>query len=228
MLAAYARGVNYFIETHRGRLPLEFSLLRYDPRPWTIEDSMLCGLQMYRNLTTTWREELQKAAMLSTGDRAKVELLFPSRIGTEFQPGSNAWALSGKHTASGKPILANDPHLEWGIPSTWYQVHLQAPGLDVIGVSLPGLPCVIIGHNQRIAWGVTNLGYDVQDLYIEKIDPRTGRYVFHGQLEQARAETEWIAVKGQKPVEFRQWVTRHGPVTVEEGNRFLALRWTRG
>jgi penicillin amidase len=226
VLAAYARGVNYFIETHRGRLPLEFSLLRYDPRPWTIEDSLLCGLQMYRNLTTSWREELQKAAMLASGDRAKVDFLFPSRIGSEFQPGSNAWALSGKHTASGKPILANDPHLEWGIPSTWYQVHLDAPGLDVIGVSLPGVPCVIIGHNQRIAWGVTNLGYDVQDLYIEKLDPRTGRYLFRGQLEQARAETEWIAVKGQKPEEFHQWVTRHGPVTIEEGNRFLALRWS--
>jgi len=226
VLAAYARGVNYFIETHRDRLPLEFSLLRYDPRPWSIEDSLLCGLQMYRNLTTTWREELQKAAMLASGDRAKVDFLFPSRIGTEFQPGSNAWAISGKHTASGKPILANDPHLEWGIPSTWYQVHLQAPGLDVIGVSLPGLPCVIIGHNQRIAWGVTNLGYDVQDLYIEKIDPRTGRYLFRGQLEQARSEIEWIGVKGQKPQEFRQWVTRHGPVSIAEGNRFFALRWS--
>ena len=226
VLAAYARGVNYFIETHRDRLPLEFSLLRYDPRSWSIEDSLLCGLQMYRNLTTTWREELQKAAMLASGDRAKVDFLFPSRIGTEFQPGSNAWAISGKHTASGKPILANDPHLEWGIPSTWYQVHLQAPGLDVIGVSLPGLPCVIIGHNQRIAWGVTNLGYDVQDLYIEKIDPRTGRYLFRGQLEQARSEIEWIGVKGQKPQEFRQWVTRHGPVSIAEGNRFFALRWS--
>ena len=226
VLAEYARGVNYFIETHRNRLPLEFSLLRYDPRPWTIEDSLLCGLQMYRNLTTTWREELQKAAMLTSGDRAKVDFLFPSRIGTEFQPGSNSWALSGRHTASGKPILANDPHLEWGIPSTWYQVHLQAPDLDVTGVSLPGVPCVIIGHNQRIAWGVTNLGYDVEDLYIEKLDPRTGRYLFHGQLEQARSEEEWIAVKGQRPLEFRQWVTRHGPVTISEGNQFLALRWT--
>src|SRR5271165_5654697 len=194
--AVYARGVNYFIETHRGRLPLEFTLLQYDPRPWTIADTILCGLQMYRNLTTTWREELQKAAMLENGDRAKVDFLFPSRIGSEYQPGSNAWALSGKHTAGGKPILANDPHLEWGIPSSWYQVHLQAPGLDVTGVSLPGVPSVIIGHNQRIAWGVTNLGFDVQDLYLERFDPRTGRYVFRGQVEQARSETDWIAVKG--------------------------------
>ena len=74
------------------------------------------------------------------------------------------------------------------MPAAWYQVHLKAPGLDVSGVSLPGVPCVILGHNQRIAWGVTNLGFDVQDLYIEKIDPQTGRYEFHGQVEQARSQ----------------------------------------
>ncbi len=140
MFAAYARGVNYFIETHRGKLPLEFTLLRYDPRPWTITDSILCGLQMYRDLTNTWRDELRKAAMLSGGNRDKVNLLFPARAGGEFQPGSNAWVLAGKFTASGKPILANDPHLDWSLPATWYQVHLKAPGLNVTGVSLPGLP----------------------------------------------------------------------------------------
>ena len=226
VLAAYARGVNYFIETHRDRLPLEFTILRYDPRPWTIVDSLLCGLQMYRNLTTTWREELQKRAMLASGDAAKVNFLFPSRIGSEFQPGSNAWALSGKRTASGKAILANDPHLEFAIPSTWYQVHLRASGLNVTGVSLPGVPCVIIGHNDRIAWGVTNLGFDVQDLYLEKIDAQSGRYLFHGQIEQARLETEWIPVKNARRVEFRQWVTRHGPVSVSEDRLLFALRWS--
>ena len=226
VFAAYARGVNFFIETHRDRLPLEFSLLRYDPRPWTIVDSVLCGLQMYRTLTETWKQELQKAAMLESGDVAKVNLLFPTRIGSEFQPGSNAWVVSGRFTASGKPILANDPHLEFTNPSTWYQVHLRSAELDVTGVSLPGVPCVIIGHNQRIAWGVTNLGFDVQDLYVERMDPQTGRYVFRGQIEQGRLETEWIGVKGARPVEFRQWVTRHGPVSAGEGGRQYALRWT--
>jgi penicillin G amidase len=226
VLAAYARGVNYFIETHRGNLPLEFTLLRYDPRPWTLADSILCALQMYRNLTTTWREEIQKQNMLAAGDAAKVNFLFPSRIGTEVQPGSNAWALSGKHTASGKPLLANDPHLEFGSPSTWYQAHLRAPDLDVMGVSLPGVPSIIIGHNGRIAWGVTNLGFDVQDLYLEQMDAATGRYAFRGQVLQARMETERIPVKGQKGLEFRQWVTHHGPVIISEDNRFLALRWT--
>jgi penicillin G amidase len=226
IFAAYARGVNYFIETHRHELPLEFTVLGYDPRPWSIVDSLLCGVQMYRSLTSTWREELRKMAMMAGGDPAKVTLLYPARAGTEFQPGSNAWVVSGKLTATGKPILANDPHLEWSIPATWYQVHLKAPGLDVTGVSLPGVPAVIIGHNQRIAWGVTNLGFDVEDLYIEKIDPQTGRYLFRGQVEQARSESEWIRVKGARAVEFRQWVTRHGPVAFSENGRYFAVRWT--
>lgn len=225
VFAAYARGVNYFIETHRNALPIEFTLLRYDPRPWSIVDSLLCGLQMYRTLTTTWREELRKMTMLQGGDPAKVTLLYPARAGGEFQPGSNAWVVSGKLTASGKPILANDPHLEWSIPAAWYQVHLKAPGLDVTGVSLPGVPGVIVGHNQRIAWGVTNLGFGVQDLYSEKINPQTGQYVFRGQVEQARSESEWIRVKGARQQEFRQWVTRHGPVAFSENGRYFALRW---
>ncbi|HTB18664.1 MAG TPA: penicillin acylase family protein [Bryobacteraceae bacterium] len=225
IFAAYARGVNFFIETHRNALPLEFTVLRYDPRPWSILDSTLCGLQMYRSLTTTWREELRKMTMLQRGDPAKVALLYPARAGTEFQPGSNAWVVSGKFTASGKPILANDPHLEWSIPAAWYQVHLKAPGLDVSGVSLPGVPCVIVGHNQRIAWGVTNLGFDVEDLYIEKINPQNGQYLFRGQAEQARSETEWIRVKGARALEFRQWVTRHGPLAFSEDGRYFALRW---
>jgi penicillin amidase len=226
VFAAYARGVNYFIETHRNSLALEFTVLRYDPRPWSIVDSLLCGLEMYSSLTGTWREQLRKMTMLAGGDPAKVALLYPARAGTEFQPGSNAWVVSGKFTASGKPILANDPHLDWAIPSPWYQVHLKAPGLDVAGVSLPGVPCVIIGHNQRIAWGVTNLGFNVQDLYLEKINTQTGQYLFQGQVQQARSESEWIRVKGAKPMEFSQWVTRHGPVAFSDHGHFFSVRWT--
>ena len=94
----------------------------------------------------------------------------------------------------------------------------RRPGLDVAGVTVPGLPGIVIGHNQRIAWGMTNLQFDVQDLYIEKFDDRTGRYLFRGQLEQARRESEIIRVKGQRPVELALWVTRHGPIFVTEGN----------
>lgn len=224
VLAAYARGVNFFIETRRGNLPLEFSLLRYDPQPWSVKDSVLIGLYMYRGLTTSWREELQKAALLANGDREKVEFLFPNRAGNEIQPGSNAWVLAGKRTASGRPLLANDPHLEYSMPGIWHMVHLKAPGLDVAGVALPGVPCVILGHNDRIGWGATNIQFDVQDLYIEKLDPQTGRYVFAGNVEQARLERELIPVRGASPEAYTAWVTRHGAV-FREGSRYLALRW---
>lgn len=225
VLAAYARGVNFYLETHHDRLPLEFKLLGYDPRPWRIRDSILAGLHMYRTLTTSWRDEIVKLHMLEKGDRAKVEQLFPVRSGGEAQPGSNAWTLSGARSLTGKPILANDPHLDFSLPSTWYMIHLHGGDLNVTGVSLPGVPAVIIGHNQRIAWGVTNLQFDVQDLYREQIDPRTGRYAFQGKVEQARLETGAIAVKGSKPVIVEQWITRHGPVFLNDENHNYALRW---
>jgi penicillin amidase len=227
-LAAYARGVNYFLETHRGRLPIEFTLLNYQPRPWSKRDTVLAGLQMYRNLTTSWREEINKLHMLQKGDRAKVDFLFPARSGAEVQPGSNAWAISGARSATGKPILANDPHLDFAIPSTWYMVHLRAPGLDVTGVSLPGVPAIIVGHNDRIAWGVTNLQFDVQDLYRIQIDPRTGSYIHRGHAEQAHLERSAIAVKGAKPVQFDQWVTSLGPVFLNDEKQNYALLWTAG
>jgi penicillin G amidase len=224
--AAYARGVNFFIATHRHNLPVEFTLLKYQPRPWSVVDSLLICLHMFRSLTTTWRDELIKRDMLAEGDAEKVKFLFPARSGTEPMPGSNAWAIAGSHTASGKPLLSNDPHLEFSLPGIWHMAHLQAPGLDVSGVALPGAPGIIVGHNQRIAWGITNLGYDVQDLYIEKLDDRTGRYQYDGKLEQARREREIIRVKGQAPVELAIWVTRHGPLFVTEGKDRMALRWS--
>src|SRR5580700_9858140 len=224
-LAAYARGVNWFIQTHLHALPVEFTLLGYDPRPWSAVDTILIGLHMYRDLTTTWKDEILKRDMLAAGDRAKVDFLFPARSGGEAQPGSNAWAIGGAHTASGKPLLANDMHLQYSIPGIWYMVHLQAPGLDVSGVSLPGTPSVIVGHNRRIAWGVTNLHFDVQDLYIENFDERTGRYLYSGQWEQARDERELIQVKGAPAVEMPIWVTRHGPLFINDAKEHLALRW---
>ncbi len=226
VLAAYSRGVNYYLETHRGRLPLEFTLLNYDPRPWRVRDSILAGLQMYRTLTTSWREKVEKLHMRERGDAAKVDFLFPVRTGFDPQPGSNAWAVSGQRSVTGMPILANDPHLDFGIPSTWYMVHLRAPDLDVTGVSLPGVPAVIIGHNRNIAWGITNLGFDVQDLYRENLDPQSGRYVFNGRVEQARLERYAIAVKGAKTIDAVTWVTRHGPIFLSDENRQYSLRWT--
>jgi penicillin amidase len=224
--AAYTRGVNAYLSSHLDNLPLEFTLLRYQPRPWSVIDSLLICIHMFRNLTTTFRSELIKSGMLAEGDAAKVNYLFPLRAGWEVQPGSNAWVIAGNRTASGKPLLSNDMHLEYSLPGIWYMAHLEAPGLNVAGVSLPGAPGITVGHNQRIAWGITNLQFDVQDLYIEKFDERSGRYLFHGQVEQAQTERELIQVKGQKPVELVTSITRHGPILVAENGRYLALRWT--
>jgi penicillin amidase len=224
-LAAYARGVNFFLDTYRGRYPIEFTLLQYEPRPWSGVDTLLIGLHMFRTLTATWKDEITKRNMLAGGDAAKVGFLFSMHGGGDIQPGSNAWALAGSRTASGKPLLSSDPHLEWSLPGIWYMVHLSAPGLNVSGVSLPGVPGVIIGHNERIAWGVTNLQFDVQDLYVEKFNDNTGQYLFRGQVEQARAERELIRVRNSTPLEEVVWVTRHGPLFVTEGRERMSLRW---
>jgi len=224
-LAAYARGVNEFIATHEKDLPLECTLLGYQPRPWSVIDSLLVCLYMYRDLTTTWRDELLKREMLATGDPKKVESLFPVDAAAGPLPGSNAWAISGALTASGKPLLSNDMHLGYSLPGIWYMTHLEAPGLDVSGVALPGVPGVMVGHNQRIAWGITNLQFSVEDLYLERFDERTGRYLYRGQVEQAHEERELIRVKGQPAIEVVVWVTRHGPLFATEGKVQMALRW---
>ncbi len=141
--------------------------------------------------------------------------------------GSNNWVVNGSHTKSGKPLLANDPHLSHSVPSVWYMIHLKTPGLDVIGVSLPGLPFVILGHNEHIAWGMTNTGPDVQDLYIESFhvgDPK--KYLHNGQWVDAEGRDERIKVRNQPDYHFTVMVTRHGPIISHDGGRDLALQWT--
>src|SRR3984957_14223146 len=223
--AAYARGVNYFIATHLGNLPIEFSLLQYQPRPWSVVDTLIIGLYMFRDLSTTWKTDILKHTMLGTGNPQKVDFLFPTRTGLDVQPGSNAWAVSGSRTASGKPLLSNDMHLEYSLPGIWYMTHLEAPGLAVSGVALPGTPGIMVGHNRHIAWGITNLGFDVQDLYVEQFDERTGRYVYKGQMEKAREEREIVRVKGRSAVEMTIWVSRHGPIFVQNSGAVMSLRW---
>lgn len=229
LLVAYARGVTFFIDTHHDRYSLEFSLPGhgYDPRNWSVADSLLVGLVMFRDLSNSWKFELDKGTLFAdSGNPVRVRTLFPAVQGEYVSPGSNAWAVSGAHTIDGKPMAANDPHLEFGIPPTWYLVHLKAPGLNVAGASLPGVPSVITGHNDRIAWGVTNVQADVMDLYAEQLDQRTGRYLFKGAVEQAQLDRQVIGVRGQKPVALNTWVTRHGPVLTEAGGRVYSMRWT--
>ncbi|HVF86622.1 MAG TPA: penicillin acylase family protein [Pyrinomonadaceae bacterium] len=158
-----------------------------------------------------------------------------SRIGLfmEDSAASNNWVVSGRRTASGKPLLADDPHLQPTAPSIWYMTHLSAPGLRVAGVATPGAPGIIIGHNERIAWGVTNLGSDVQDVYREKFDPQNPRrYQTPAGWRDAEVRREEIKVRKSptspetETVSHDVTVTRHGPVVFEQDGARYALRWT--
>jgi penicillin amidase len=141
--------------------------------------------------------------------------------------GSNNWVVSGAHTATGKPLLANDTHLELSIPPIWYEIHLTAPGFNGKGFTLPGAPLIVIGHNDRIAWGFTNNGADVQDLYIETFNPSApDEYRVNRDWTKAQVFDEMIHVKGQSDEHLKLFVTRHGPVVHREGDKAYALRWT--
>ncbi len=172
-------------------------------------------------------------------------LLGPSGAGI----GSNSWAVSGSLTASGMPLLANDPHLSIQMPSIWYQIGLHCRPVsatcpyEVAGFSFAGVPGVVIGHNQNIAWGFTNTGPDVMDLYIEKINPdNPDQYEYNGQWVDMTLRTETIAVGGGKPVTLTVRSTRHGPIISDSygdlkdfsttagvalpENYAISLRWT--
>jgi penicillin G amidase len=157
--------------------------------------------------------------------------------------GSNNWVISGQRTSTGKPLLANDPHLSAQMPSIWYEIglHCVAPGPDcpynVTGFSFASAPGVIIGHNDRIAWGVTNVGPDVQDLYIEKVNPKNpDQYEVNGKWVDMQVTNEIINVAGGQPVPLTVRWTRHGPIISEtygdlkDGSQVtgsaIALRWT--
>ncbi|HXN53364.1 MAG TPA: penicillin acylase family protein [Candidatus Acidoferrum sp.] len=141
--------------------------------------------------------------------------------------GSNNWVVNGAHTATGKPLLANDTHLDLTMPPIWYEVHVTAPGWNVKGFTLPGAPLVVIGHNDRIAWGFTNNGADVQDLYIETFNPAApDEYRVRGAWTKTLVYDETLRVKGGADEHLKVIVTRHGPVVRREGDKGYALRWT--
>ena len=125
--------------------------------------------------------------------------------------GSNNWVVAGSHSVTGKPLLANDPHLGLTAPPVWYFAHLSAPGVNVIGATLPGVPAIVLGRNDRIAWGFTNTGPDVQDLFIEKLDSAGGYLTPDGPRAFTRVE-ETIKVKGASDEKLEIRISRHGPV----------------
>jgi penicillin amidase len=191
-----------------------------DMQPDTVLKASFDGSRIYTapdnspDLTSALAESIQ-------------DFLAESRSEIRQGLGSNNWVVSGAHTATGKPLLANDTHLELTIPSIWYEVHLTAPGWNVKGFTLPGAPMVIIGHNERIAWGFTNNGADVQDLYIETFNPESPtEYRVNGKWAKAQVLDEVIRVKGQPDEHLQITVTRHGPIVHREGDVAYAMRWT--
>jgi penicillin amidase len=272
VLTAYADGVNAYMSTHRGRLPIEFTLLGVEPRPWTPVDSLTWGKLMSLNLSLNHPFEILRSHLIAKlGEPVARRLMSPypasapiivppgvqaykdrvpssesseprsglaalaglGRIsGTTPAWGSNGWVVGGSRTASGRPLLANDTHLGLQMPSVWYQVGLHGGGYDVAGFSFPGMPFVVIGRNQRIAWGITNLCADVQDLYIEKLDNPTHprRYQFQNAWRDLAVRREEIEVKGKPKVPYEVWETHHGPIvndviTELKGSPPMALRW---
>ncbi|HHJ06877.1 MAG TPA: penicillin acylase family protein, partial [Anaerolineae bacterium] len=144
--------------------------------------------------------------------------------------GSNNWVVSGKLTESGLPLLANDPHLGARIPSIWYLAEIQGEKIHVIGPTFPGMPIFPIGHNEHIAWGVTNVGPDVQDLYVEQVNPKNlNQYKADGKWVDMDIVEEPIYVKGQDdPILWAARSTRHGPLISDVSGSApmpLAMRW---
>ena len=126
---------------------------------------------------------------------------------------SNNWVLAARRTRSGNPMLANDPHLQIEFPSVWYEMHLVAADLDVAGVTIPGVPFVAIGHNARIAWGITNTNADVQDLALERIDVSGKRAFYRGEWVSVDVEQTEIPVRGRaQALPFEIWKTRNGAI----------------
>jgi penicillin amidase len=262
LLDAYGRGVNQALATRDGALPPEFLALRFEPEPWEPAHTLAVAKMMSFTLAA-YGESVAVARALRTLDEDRVRWLFPAfpDWGATILPGvpepaptpplaaalierysvataSNSWVIDGSRTASGRPILANDMHLELQAPSLWYLVALHAPAapgvpaLDVVGVSIPGAPLVITGRNRAIAWGMTNAYVDDVDIFLERVDPTDpGRYLTPRGSRAFEVVAETIQVKGRDApdvLEVRR--TRHGPVLPAaegaSGDTLLAVRWT--
>lgn len=170
-------------------------------------------------------EEQSQHGPVHHGARASLDL--PEDLAAML-PGSNNWVISGAHTESGKPLLSNDMHLDHQIPNTWYMAHLVSGDYDVAGVTLPGMPFVVVGHNRRIAWGFTNLGPDVEDVFVETFNSN-GEYQTPQGWVKPQHRQEIIRVKGAPEVTVDVLTTRHGPIVTDlfpGETRKLALKWT--
>lgn len=239
---AYADGVNAFLGHPGAKLPVEFTLLRHKPEPWRAEDSTAFTRVMIWQLSHAWYGEIVRAQIaekVGVERAAELEIGYPDQNpialpkGIEFKRlgepgqllkaqgpflerglGSNAWAISSQKSATGNAYFCNDMHLSVSTPALWYENHLVGEGLNVTGVSLPGVPMVLVGHNERIAWGMTLAFTDCEDLFIEKFDPQDRRrYQFKDAWLEAELIEEPIQVKGRSAPHIEQvMITKHGPI----------------
>ena len=259
---AYTAGVNEIMADDPSAL--EFSLLEYEPDPWTPVETILMQKQIAWTLTGSFRA-LRTALVADRLGEEVAEELYPSRLdhespiirdkGTdqasqqrtasgrgssrhtvdpglvdwlsEFESpsgiGSNSWVVAGEHTASGAPIVANDPHLSLMAPPVWYEMNLSTPETSVRGVTFPGVPFVVIGENDTGAWGFTNTGADVIDFY--RYDTRDGEYRYEDEWRAFETEQRTIEVDGGKNRQVTVRKTLHGPVIEREGER-VGVAWT--
>ena len=240
---SYSAGVNQAMSVSRARLPLEHQLLGLRPEPWTPVDSLAISKLFAWRLGENHRAELLRywlvqelgprasALFPAIPDWAPAVFELPRTITTPPKsaarrqvPGlewlsadanamSNAWVLHGSRTASGRPILASDPHLQIEMPAVWWEVHVVSDTLNVTGVTIPGIPFVVIGHNERLGWGLTNVGTDVQDFFVERLDASRQRYQVGNEWLPLKVRRHEIRVRGRdEAVVFEVRSTRHGPI----------------
>ena len=256
VLELFAEGVNAYINEaiEDDKLPIEYTLLGVEPEEWSTIDSLTIGKYMAFDLGGNWERQAFNYYLLNQFREEKALELFPvypknkptimedgeiditgilehAVIPHDFN-GSNNWVVSGEKTASGHPLLADDPHLGLATPSIWLQMHLESADVNVGGVIFAGVPGIILGHNENIAWGVTNANPDVQQLYIEKRNPdNKEEFEFEGKWEKALVHEEPIKVKDGETIDFQVLETRHGPIISEFAedsakDTVFSLRWT--
>lgn len=238
-LDRYAAGVNAWIDGHPGALPPEFTLLWTRPEPWQPADSLVWSKLMALQLSANYRDEILRAQVIARLGPERAGTLFPdlgalppatlaaldqaapmlTTLAQALPPplgprtASNEWVVGPSRTDTGAPILANDPHLGLSAPILWYLARIETPTLSVAGATVPGVPLTLLGQNRRIAWGFTTTGADVQDLFLETVDPGDpSRYRTPEGSATFETRSETIAVSGGDPVTLTIRSTRHGPV----------------
>lgn len=230
-LKAYAEGVNTWIDDNWHRLPPEFLVLGLRPEPWRPADSLVWGRLMALQLTADWREEALRGKLASKLPARRLAELWPdgqeapnsiaaalaeavlAAVPDTAAPrtASNVVAVSGKRSASGAPLLANDPHMPFQVPNLWYLAAVEAPGLRLTGAMVPGVPFHLIGHNGRVAWGTTTTHADTVDLFVETL-AADGGYMVGKSSRPFVERQETILVKGYDPEVLTVRESRHGPI----------------